>query len=282
MCYNDEWFSRLGEISFFIVLYLIAFPARLCWVYFQMTNKPDLRNHKEFQYLTNGYKPAFFWWDIVFLLKRTVFVMCSQFLFSSLDASLRLLTSAIGILAFTALELLYRPYQFHIVAKNNLNLMLILILLCQGMIFENEDSNATDVFVGFVVFIFVITTVHSCVVILQSGFARLQTPTIILDSVSVKKLQVETRRQVYELWSSEKSDLCSEIEMEIARVEKHQDVNFSIGDLLACQRLCDVMYGQYAVIGDKSTRNFAATAIHQGDEPSIQMSVFQKNQYTST
>jgi hypothetical protein len=125
-----------------------------------MKIKPELRDHNEFHYLTSGYKPAFFWWDIVLLLKRTAFVMLSQFLFSSIDSSLRLLSSAIGILCFTALDLLFRPYQSHLVSKNNLNLMLLLILLCQGMIFENGDSEATNVFVAFVVVIFVITTVH--------------------------------------------------------------------------------------------------------------------------
>jgi hypothetical protein len=276
-CYSTEWFSRLGEISFFILLYVLIFPVRLCWIYFQMTIKPELRIHNEFHYLTSGYKPTFFWWDIVLLLKRTAFVMLSQFLFSSVDSSVRLLSSAIGILGFTALDLLCRPYQSHAVSKNNLNLMLLLILLCQGMIFENGDSEATNIFVAFVVVIFVITAAHSCVVMFHHKFSKFKSRSILLDSGSMKKLQLETRKQVLELWTSEKCDLHGEIEMEVDQVLKHKDANFEIGDLLACRRRCDIIHGQDIMISDKRIGNSAARAVHQGENLQIHMSVVQKN-----
>jgi hypothetical protein len=84
--------------------------------------------------------------------------MSSQFLFSSFDPSIRLVSSAAVLLYFFALDVLLKPFQSTSTVKENWSLVLIVSLVCQGMIFENDDPSASSLFVGFVILLITLCT----------------------------------------------------------------------------------------------------------------------------
>jgi hypothetical protein len=244
-CYTSDWLSNLGQLSPLIVLYLLAFPLRLCWILYRMTLLPELRRRPEFRYLTQGYKPAFFWWDAVLLLKRLVFIIISQFLINSVDSTARLFSSIIVFGIYITIELLLEPFLFNPIPKNNLNLMLILILLCQGLVFQNDDSQANSVFVGFVIAIFVLCTSHTTFILMNAKFKKRagDISRMFINLEALSQLSDETRRDLLVLWSDTVLDKKGELELDVETSMRSQR-GFTIQDVISCRRQCDVVYGE--------------------------------------
>jgi hypothetical protein len=245
-CFDKEWIQYVAEISFFAVLYLIIFPIRITFVFLRMRNNPQQRLNPVFLHLTRGFKPEFFWWDMVLLIKRLIFVMSSQFFFSSFDASFRLLGSAIVFMVFTALDLLAQPYQTNPVAKNNLSLMLILILLCQGMIFEREEGSV--VFIAFVIILVIIGSAHSLYVFGKSLMKKVKKSTVQIDTMGISLLTEETRSALLCMHSEFKTKDHGEIEFDLSEL-RERELLLSIRELLSARRTCDILYGYHASEG---------------------------------
>jgi hypothetical protein len=250
-CYTTDWLTNLGQLSPLIALYLLVFPLRLCWIFYKMTLFPHLRSHPEFRYLTQGYKSAFFWWDAILLIKRLVFIAISQFLINAVDTSSRLLSSIIVFGIYIALELLLEPFLFNPVPKNNLNIMLVLILLCQGFIFQNDDSQANSIFVGFVIVIFMLCTSHSIFILMEGKFKKRLSSRIVFNQDRLSQLSDETRREFLVLWSDVLLDKNGEIEFGAEVLLKNQR-GFTFQEIISCRRQCDVLYGE--PVSDASSR----------------------------
>jgi hypothetical protein len=270
-CYAKEWYSQVLEISFFIFVYLLVFPLRLFRIFFKMKDNPKLRLDPEFNYLTSGYKPSFFWWDAVQLLKRTIFVLFSQFLFSEVDSSLRMICSIVVIICFAALEFTRMPFQFNATSKNNQTLLLILVLLCQGLIFDNDDSNAVQGFVGVIMILIFIIIAHSTWVMVQMSFRRWKRPFVVVNQMALEYFSEETKRAMYELYSKEMSDERKELAFDLMHLQTSHK-GFLLKEILQCRRLCDVMYGHKIEAADNS-KDVVAQALILKDETTLQMSI---------
>jgi hypothetical protein len=250
-CYKEDWKARIIEISFFIILYLILFPTRLLWILYKMIEIPKLRIDPAFSYLTNGYKPSFFWWDAVQLLKRMTFVLFSQFLFSEIDSSLRIICSIIVFLFFATIEVTYVPFQFNATSKNNQTLMLILILLSQGLVFDNEDSKSVQIFVMLVLILLSIIITHSLFVIFRRKMNRINGRFAQVNEITLEMLSEPTREELFQLHSSDACVENQEVEFRVEDLQSNQK-DFLMKEILSCRRLCDVEYGYEVNVSDHS------------------------------
>jgi hypothetical protein len=269
-CYTSEWYGHIGEVSVFILLYLVVFPLRMLWIFSRMAQNPEIRSVPEFYHLTSGYRPQYFWWDAVLVFKRIVFVLFSQLLFPSVDSSLKLVSSILSFVLFYGVELLCKPYQSFHMAKNNLNLMLILILLCQGTVFENENSRAVNVFIGFAILLFSVCIGHSLFVLMRKKFIKLKSPVVLIDSTAMCMLNDDIRRELFQLCSDEICEKRGEMEIDVRQFAKKQN-GFSIKDILNCRRQCDVLYGESVKLANVETAG-SHQNVYQGDQFAVRMS----------
>jgi hypothetical protein len=250
-CFTSDWISNLGQISPLIVLYMLVFPLRLCWILYKMSLFPQMRKNPEFRYLTQGYKPAFFWWDAILLLKRVAFISISQFLVNAVDSSGRLLSSISVLCIYTTVELVLEPFLFNAVPKNNLNIMLILFLLCQGLIFQNDDSQANSIFVGFVIVIFILCTSHSIYIVMKRMFRKKHSSCVFINQDVLSQLSPDARKELLVLWSHALLDKHGELEFGTEILLKNQR-GFTFQEIISYRRQCDVLYGE--PISDASSR----------------------------
>jgi hypothetical protein len=258
-CYSSEWYSRISEISVFIVLYVIIFPLRLCWIFYKMTLDPKLRFKPKYFYLTSGYKPGFFWWDVLLLLKRVVFILFSQFLFSEVDSSLRLICSTLVFIFFATIELMYTPFQFNAMSKNNFTLLMILILLSQGLVFEDGDAESSQIFVWLVIMLFCIITTHTVTLLSLSRFKKIGMPRILIDEMTFAMLDLQTQKELLELWSDEFCNKNGELQFDLCKLHQNEK-GFLMKEILQFRRQCDVTYG-YSVQAQDNAKDFVAYAV---------------------
>jgi hypothetical protein len=235
-CYDSLWNVRLSEVAFFIVLYLVLSPVRLTVIFLQMMKKPFLRNHPAYQYITRGYKTSYFWWDLVLLVKRLTFVIFSQFLFSNLDSGYRLMCSTFVFMFFLAVDLLLQPYQHNQTPKNNLSIMMILILLCQGTIFEEDESS--DIFVIFVFIIFVVCMAHSIIVIGQLLVKKFRFSMIRVEANALNYISDEAKKELLHNYTDVKLQNLGELEIDLEEFAHHKP-ELKMEDLLSARRSCD-------------------------------------------
>jgi hypothetical protein len=117
-CFGETWGSHLFFIIMFLLLYLVAVPVAISTTLFRNRKRlsnPDCISTWGFLFLP--YRPAFFWWELVVILKRTGFMLISEFL-GFLPAYLKVGISVIWIFAGTTFEISVQPY-----AKKELNLL---------------------------------------------------------------------------------------------------------------------------------------------------------------
>jgi hypothetical protein len=110
-CYDQKWFSNIALVSFFLIFYPLAVPIGLCYLFFinrkQRTSPQFL---SKWGFLVSPYRPRYFWWEVLVILKRTIMVLMSQFLASS-NVSMRIGIPVMLQAVFIVLDLFRTPYK---------------------------------------------------------------------------------------------------------------------------------------------------------------------------
>jgi hypothetical protein len=119
-CYKGEWVTHLPAAVFFSLVYGIAFPGAVAFVFYK--NRKHL-DDREFSFgygsLVFLYKRVFFYWELVSMFQRAGFIITTQFLTSRANVYTAKFVSSIAIMGFfSGLEALYQPY-----ATYNTNLL---------------------------------------------------------------------------------------------------------------------------------------------------------------
>eukprot|EP00475_Leptophrys_vorax_P014208 TRINITY_DN20609_c0_g2_i2.p1 TRINITY_DN20609_c0_g2~~TRINITY_DN20609_c0_g2_i2.p1 ORF type:complete len:269 (+),score=51.24 TRINITY_DN20609_c0_g2_i2:72-809(+) len=171
MCYDSSWNKNKAVTVIFCLCYVVVLPCLLCFFFWKVghnmavpRSKFMLKYRSLINLLCRSYRKPFFFWELVLILKRLAFSLSSQFFLSNVDPTIRVLVSLLSLYVFGWLEVWLQPFRHNPSAKAAWSMCLVLILLCQGLVFQEDTSEAaTFGFVGFVVGVFVVTVLFNMV-----------------------------------------------------------------------------------------------------------------------
>eukprot|EP00475_Leptophrys_vorax_P025651 TRINITY_DN3592_c0_g2_i1.p1 TRINITY_DN3592_c0_g2~~TRINITY_DN3592_c0_g2_i1.p1 ORF type:complete len:603 (-),score=103.62 TRINITY_DN3592_c0_g2_i1:99-1715(-) len=206
-CYDQDWKKNIPALVTFILLYCFGIPLALIYVF--MKNKSNL-DSKEFRMkfgnLTSPFSSNFFYWELVVMLKKGLFMVSNDFLSSHASYVARYCTG-IGILFFFLwLDVTIKPYKQEEInlIQCSWSLITVLVLLCQGLIFQSQDSTSAFAvyFFGVVIIIVLVgaTTVSVCMVIKRSIS---QSGTLLIPNAALPFLSQEVVKDVVNCHSEE-------------------------------------------------------------------------------
>jgi tryptophan-rich sensory protein len=210
-----------------LMLYGLIFPLVLV-VYF-LRYKNDLENfdfQSKFGPLILPYKKLYFFWELVIMIRRTVFIVSSDFLSSSGSYGIRYSSGIALLLFFVWCDALIQPYltrEFNMFAIA-WGLISCIVLLCQGLVFEADEI--TDA-VKFSFGILVVLVLAGCL-----AFAIIHGTRRILKKsapvlVTKKACSILTREALSELFYLNSSE-CTirEGKIEVSREGFEQNLDF--------------------------------------------------------
>jgi hypothetical protein len=111
-CFDEDWKSNLGFVVFFCFLYGLGVPSLLFYVLFKNKDFLDSPEFlKRYGSLTTYYSPRFYWWELVPVGKRALFVLSASFLLIS-EAELTVLYGTqLFLFLFLFLEVACQPHK---------------------------------------------------------------------------------------------------------------------------------------------------------------------------
>jgi hypothetical protein len=109
-CFDNLWMERVPYIVVFICIYCIIIPVFLVLLFYR--NRHDLDGFTaRFQNLVAPYKRDYFYWELVFMVRKAVFVLLNDFLTSTSGYLARFFVG-IGLLCvFLWCDAFIRPYR---------------------------------------------------------------------------------------------------------------------------------------------------------------------------
>jgi hypothetical protein len=121
ICYSKEWWSNFSAVMFFIFLYTGILPFTIATIFYIKRNQLEDESFvKSFRTLTSPYKRAFFYWELVSVLKRTSFIFVAQFISINSDSYFARFTILICTISFFAgIEVFCTPYLTNNSNKKN-------------------------------------------------------------------------------------------------------------------------------------------------------------------
>jgi hypothetical protein len=102
--------------------------------------------------MVQPYRKLFYYWESVTTLKRVLFVSCF-ILLDSFGYLTKIWAAILILFGFAWLESISVPYRKRNWAKVSWNFILVIILLCQGLIFEAKTSDSTRISDGGIAFL---------------------------------------------------------------------------------------------------------------------------------
>jgi len=112
-CFSSEHLPYLAVAIFLIVAYVIGYPVAIIIAPYRVKKKSDigldsLAHYRRWGILYSPYKKAMFWWEAVFILRRTLNTILFVFFFGS--PYQRTLSLLILSFIFAIMHLLARPF----------------------------------------------------------------------------------------------------------------------------------------------------------------------------
>jgi hypothetical protein len=143
-CTGGEWLKHYPVVMFLIILYGAFVPLSfLGLLVFNRNNLDDPDVQHYIGTFTRQYKPKFFWWDIIFLLKRALFVVISSLIPANPGNSAPYFGCIFLIFGYLCLEFFVHPYKRTIVAKRSAvwSLLAVMVLMADGLVFKSSSSS---------------------------------------------------------------------------------------------------------------------------------------------
>jgi hypothetical protein len=113
-CYRDQWNTNYGFVWFFIILYIVFLPLSLVYLLWKYRHEMETPLFKQrFANISQRYKPRFFWWEMISMLKKTGFMLFLQYLSLSGETSLKYFFTIGYLFVFFILDLVFMPYKSH-------------------------------------------------------------------------------------------------------------------------------------------------------------------------
>jgi hypothetical protein len=119
-CFQAQWNSFLPLFTVGALFYVFLVPMCLCYIFWKHRhNHGSIEFHQSYHSLTYPYKYRFYYWELVVMLKRTFFVISTDF-FSSADYAVKYGVAILVLFIFFWLDSAYLPYQT--MSTNQLNI----------------------------------------------------------------------------------------------------------------------------------------------------------------
>jgi hypothetical protein len=147
-CFTSDWNKNAFFVYLFLFSYGIGYPVYVLYVL--LKNRRDLQSEnfrKSFGHLTSQYKDEWFFWELVSMLKKTSFAICSQItpLFS--DENLTVYFAMIFLLFFfNYVENMATPFKRVNQGKSSTTwtMLVIILLMCDGFLFKSSSISSTE------------------------------------------------------------------------------------------------------------------------------------------
>jgi hypothetical protein len=111
-CYDEEWKSHLGGVMFFVVLYIVAVPGFLIFTFYrnrQSIESPEFL--QKFPNLISPYRRNFFYYELIMMLRKALFVVSNDFLSVSGDYFSRFFVTISLLCFYLWLDFSFAPFQ---------------------------------------------------------------------------------------------------------------------------------------------------------------------------
>jgi putative Ca2+/H+ antiporter (TMEM165/GDT1 family) len=112
VCFDKEWMSHLGSVVFFIIVYCFVVPGFLIFQFF--VNRKNVDSPEFFQKFPNllsPYRRRHFYFELVFMLRKALFVVANDFLPITADYNVRILVTIFLLWLYMLMDILIAPYQ---------------------------------------------------------------------------------------------------------------------------------------------------------------------------
>jgi hypothetical protein len=158
--------------------------------------------------LVSPYKLKYFYWELILMLKRGSFIIVNQLGSLSANYLVRFGASVCILAMFGAIEVIVQPYSsdFSNLINCTWNIILIMVLLCQGLIFQPQDS--MSVFTIFGIFIISIVTSTVFILVIQTLkkflFRNSGAESLVLSKLTLNSLPDHIKRELLVIYSEEK------------------------------------------------------------------------------
>jgi hypothetical protein len=190
-----------------IAFYLICVPVFFIVVLVKNRKEPGNPTFRaRFGALVSPYRLKYFYWEMVLMVKRGLFIVINQTGYLSNNYAVRFSVSVCTIAVFGGFELITAPYNTKSsnLVNSTWNIILLVVLLCQGLVFEDE-------LIGYAALgIFVILVVVSTLAIVCIWhFASLKTKNgmlfkpITISKYAFQKLPEDIQLEILYIFSEE-------------------------------------------------------------------------------
>jgi hypothetical protein len=199
-CYVDgDWKDQLGTMVFFLIVYAFLLP--MIFLFVLLWNRKQLNSEKVQLYLgsfVNHYKPQYFWWEVLFMVCRLLFVVISALIPEFPDDSAPYFGCFFLIFGFLSLEFFVHPFRRATAAKISAmwSLLAILVLMSDGLVFKSETSATLKTTYAYLMLFLILAGILT---VLVSVFQKMRAAIL----ASKLKLQEVTRSENLEISNRE-------------------------------------------------------------------------------
>eukprot|EP00475_Leptophrys_vorax_P036516 TRINITY_DN6185_c0_g1_i3.p1 TRINITY_DN6185_c0_g1~~TRINITY_DN6185_c0_g1_i3.p1 ORF type:complete len:317 (-),score=71.97 TRINITY_DN6185_c0_g1_i3:4-954(-) len=213
-CFDSSWFRYSGAIVLVFSTYVVIIPLLTIWIFVKnRKNLNDSRFQFKYGFLISPYKREYFYWELVNILKRVIFLAISDLM--HLDYAERFSSFAVVLGFFTFIEAYLQPFRSVQImwVSAAWNLVSLLVLISQGLVFE--DGVGDVITGGFVVFVVTSTAFICCVHAFSEVVHRGGVVTIPMKAV--KAFHQSTLERIYILRVIDLLNKNGDIELDLTR-----------------------------------------------------------------
>jgi hypothetical protein len=109
-CFDSDWSKNLPAVILFVFVYVVFMPLFMAWVFWRQRKQiysPKFQS--KYYFIVSSYKPTLFYFELVNMLKRALFVVSNDFFSNSYGVKY---VCSVGILlVFLLIKEIFHPYQ---------------------------------------------------------------------------------------------------------------------------------------------------------------------------
>jgi hypothetical protein len=109
-CFDASWMKHFPFVFFFLLFYLVIFPLKFFMVFFKYRTSMSSDFYSRFGSLVTPYKTRTFYWELVLLIKRIVFILSSDFGNFQGSRQLKYVLMLTTLSVFFVIEAYAQPY----------------------------------------------------------------------------------------------------------------------------------------------------------------------------
>jgi hypothetical protein len=207
-CYAGLWNEKFPVFVSFLTLYAGIFPLVLLSLL--VYNRKRLDEPAVMQYFgsfTRQYKLQLFWWEVVFLMKRALFVAVAALIPAHPGDSAPYFACIFLLFGYLAIEFVVNPFRRSMTSKRSAmwSLIAVLVLMSDGLVFKSYQSSEVTKYAWSIIMILLIFLALSTTLFslfqwiknkkrLQESNSAILSPTIeITDPLCLRKIEgIET------------------------------------------------------------------------------------------